>query len=58
MLPTMIFIFQKLLSKKCKYAMNLGVVEIRGALLLFFIGKKYPLISLPVLPSISKAAPL
>ena len=30
--------------------MNIGVAQIRGALLLFFIGEKYPFISLPNAP--------
>ena len=43
-----IFFFKNLFDEKqSKYAMNIRVAQIRGALLKFLIGKKYYLMSLP-----------
>ena len=47
-LPSIIFFFFKYLfnQKQCKYAINIGVAQIRDALLKFILEKKCPLMSL------------
>ena len=59
MLPSMIYFFEKfvLSQKQWKYAMNAGVVKIRGALSQFLQGKSALLYLCRTLPSHSKITP-
>ena len=40
--PQFIFFENLFHQKQCKYAVNIGMAQIRGALLQFFLGKKCP----------------
>ena len=44
-------------QKQCKYAIKIGVAQVRGALLRFSLGKSTLLYLCRILPSISKITP-